>query len=126
MTDPEAIPDGLAGSVSLTVTADDTAVALRSGDVPVLATPRVVALAEEAACAALEGHLAPGTTSVGVRIELDHLRPTAVGRTVIAAAVLTAVDGRKLDFSLSVQEDGVEVARGVHRRVTAPREAFNL
>lgn len=115
---------GLAGSVPLTVTADDTAIALGSGDVPVLGTPRVVALAEEAACAALIGQLDPSQTSVGVRIELDHLRASQVGATVTAAATLTAVDGRKLDFTLSVLEGDVEVARGVHRRVIASRDAF--
>jgi predicted thioesterase len=115
---------GLAGSVSLTVTADDTAIALGSGDVPVLGTPRVVALAEEAACAALIGQLDPAATSVGVRIELDHLKATQVGGTVTAAATLTAVQGRKLDFTLSVRQDDVEVARGRHRRIVAPRATF--
>lgn len=115
---------GLAGSVPLTVTADDTAIALGSGDVPVLGTPRVVALAEEAACAALIGQLDPAQTSVGVRIELDHLRASQVGATVTAAATLTAVDGRKLDFTLTVLEGDVEVARGAHRRVIADRSAF--
>ncbi|CAN5255791.1 hypothetical protein BH23ACT9_BH23ACT9_29330 [soil metagenome] len=120
----EDLHTGLAGSVSLTVTAGDTAIALGSGDVPVLGTPRVAALAEEAACAALIGQLDPDTTSVGVRIELDHLTATQVGGTVIAAATLTAVEGRKLDFVLAVREGDVEVARGTHRRVLAPRDAF--
>lgn len=124
MTDIPTVPTGLAGSVSLTVTADDTAVALRSGDVPVLATPRIVALAEEAAVAALSGQLDPEVTSVGVHIELDHLRPTQVGGTVTAAATLDAVDGRKLDFTVVVLEGDVEVARGAHRRVVAARDAF--
>lgn len=115
---------GQTRSVSLIVTDRDTAVAMGSGDVDVLATPRVVALVEGAACAVLAGHLDPGTTSVGVRVELDHLRPTRVGATVTAKAVLTAVDGRKLDFSVSVHEGQDEVARGVHRRVIASRDAF--
>jgi fluoroacetyl-CoA thioesterase len=119
---------GLTASVALAVTAADTAIAHGSGDVPVLATPRVVALAEEAACAALAARLEPAATSVGVRVELDHLRPTPVGGTVTATAELTAVDGRKLDFAISVREgrdeDGLEVARGTHRRVVAPRDAF--
>lgn len=119
-----AVPTGLAGSITLTVTADDTAVALGSGDVPVLGTPRVVALCEEAAVAALQGHLEGDLTSVGVHVEVDHLRPTRVGGTVTAAATLDAVDGRKLDFTLTVLEGDVEVARGAHRRVIAPRASF--
>ena len=77
MTDIDGIEPGLAGSVAHTVTSDDTAIALGSGDVPVLATPRAVALVEEAACTALIGHLDPDHTTVGVHIELDHLLPTA-------------------------------------------------
>lgn len=122
--DIPTVEPGLAGSVTLTVTADDTAIALRSGDVPVLGTPRVVGLAEEAAVAALAGQLDPRMTSVGVRVELDHLKPTSVGASVTAAATLEAVDGRKLHFTISVREDDVEVARGVHRRVVAPRDSF--
>jgi fluoroacetyl-CoA thioesterase len=115
---------GLVGSVSLTVTDEDTAIALRSGDVPVLGTPRVVALAEEAACAALRGRLDADVTSVGVRIELDHRKATPVGGVVVAAATLDAVDGRKLDFTLSVKEGEEIIASGTHRRVIAQRSAF--
>lgn len=115
---------GLSSSVPLLVTAADTALALGSGDVPVLATPRVVALVEEAACQVLVGHLDPGDTSVGARIALDHLLPTRVGATVTATASLTAVDGRTLDFDVVVHEDDTPVARGVHRRVLAPRASF--
>lgn len=124
MTSSTGPTPGLAGSIPLTVTADDTAIALGSGDVPVLATPRVVALVEEAACAALQGALEPGETSVGVRVSLDHLKATTVGRSVLAAATLRAVDGRKLDFAVRVTEDDEEVARGEHRRVVVNREAF--
>ena len=124
MTDIDGIEPGLAGSVAHTVTSDDTAIALGSGDVPVLATPRAVALVEEAACTALIGHLAPDHTTVGVHIELDHLLPTQVGGEVTAAATLEQVDGRKLTFVVSVREDGKEVARGRHRRVVVARERF--
>ncbi|WP_108664152.1 thioesterase family protein [Euzebya rosea] len=124
MTDTDGLEAGLAGSVTHTVTSDDTAIAHGSGDVPVLATPRVVALAEEAACTALVGHLDPDHTTVGVRIELDHLRPTQVGGEVTAAATLEDVDGRKLTFVVSVREDDTEVARGTHRRVVVARERF--
>lgn len=115
---------GATASASLTVTAADTAVAVGSGDVEVLATPRVVALAEQAACAVLADQLEAEMTSVGVRVELDHVRPTRIGATVIATAVLTGVAGRKLDFAVSVREGDDEVARGVHRRVIASRDTF--
>ena len=68
---------GLAAEVDLTVADADTAVAMRSGEVPVLATPRVVALCEEASVKAIAGRLVARQTSVGMRVQLDHLAPTA-------------------------------------------------
>ena len=64
---------GLSASADLVVDEDDTALALHTGDVPVLATPRVVSLAEEASVRAIEGTLTDDTTSVGYRVQLDHL-----------------------------------------------------
>lgn len=94
---------GLSASVPLAVTEADTALALGSGDVPVLGTPRLVALCEEASCRAIDGHLGPGRTSVASRIQFDHLAPVAVGTTVTAEAVLERVEGRRLVFTVSVR-----------------------
>jgi len=96
---PEFAP-GLSARVELTVTDADTATVLGSGDVPVLGTPRLVALAEAATVAALAGRLDGGQTSVGTRVELDHLAATAVGGTVVVRAELSAVDGRSLRFAI--------------------------
>ena len=115
---------GLAASVELRVGRADTAEALRSGDVPVLGTPRLLALIEEAAVKAVAGHLESGQTTVGVSAELEHLAPTAVGRMVTADARLTAVDGSKLDFVATVSDGAAEVARATHRRVVVDRERF--
>ena len=79
---------GASAELSLDVTDADTAVAHRSGSVAVLATPRVVALVEEACCAALAGQTEPGETSVGMRIQLDHLAPVKVGSQVRAVATV--------------------------------------
>jgi fluoroacetyl-CoA thioesterase len=116
---------GARAEATLTVTQSDTALALRSGDVQVLATPRVLALAEEAAVAAVRTGLGPGETTVGAEVELEHLRPTRVGATVVAEARLEAVEGRRLRFSFRVTEDGAEVARGRHLRVVVARDAFS-
>lgn len=94
---------GLAASVPLGVTDADTALALGSGDVPVLGTPRLVALCEEASCRALQGHLGRGRTTVASRIQFDHLAPVAVGATVVADATLERVEGRRLVFTVSVR-----------------------
>lgn len=103
---------------------DDTADALGSGDVPMLGTPRIVALAEEATCNALVGNLEDGQTSVGMRVELTHLIPVRVGRTVRAEAHLDRVEGRRLSFTVSVTNDQGLVAAGKVTRVIVVRERF--
>src|SRR5436190_15256032 len=113
---------GLAASIDLTVKEGDTAEALRSGDVPMLATPRVVALAEEATVAALVGHLDPKATTVGQRVQLDHLLPVTVGLTVRAEAKLESVEGRRLVFTVSLSSDRGLVAAGKITRVIVNRE----
>ncbi len=115
---------GLRATVSLTVGDADTAVALRSGDVAVLATPRVVALAEQAAVAAVRPALPADHTSVGTRVELDHLAPSRVGATVTATAELLAVEGRRLEFAVVVRDGDTEVARGRHTRAVVDRARF--
>lgn len=122
-TTTEIVP-GLAGEASLDVTDSDTAIAMGSGDVAVLATPRVVALCEEATCAALNGHLPGGTTSVGSRVEIDHRAPTAPGDTVVARAEVETVQGRTIVFTVSARDSGGLVASGRITRSLVRREAF--
>jgi predicted thioesterase len=90
----------------------------------VLATPRVVALAEVATLAALAGQLDPGSTSVGTRVELDHLAPSPVGAEVEATAELVEVAGRRLTFTVKVTQDGRVVARGRITRAVVDRARF--
>lgn len=108
----------------MTVADADTAVALRSGDVPVLATPRVVALAEEASCHALSGSLEEGQTTVGMRVQLDHLAPTRIGAAVTAEAALEKIEGRRLVFTVSVSDEHGLVAAGKITRVVVETERF--
>ncbi|MEY4174344.1 MAG: hypothetical protein RI900_1509 [Actinomycetota bacterium] len=108
---------GLKGVASLVVTQSDTAVAMGSGQVPVLATPRLVALCEQATCAALDGHLGEGCTTVGMRVQLDHLQPTAVGGSVHAEALLEKIEGRRFTFTVSASDDKGLVAAGKVTRV---------
>ena len=119
-----AVEPGLVASVDLTVKEGDTAEALRSGDVPMLATPRVVALAEEATVAALAGHLDEKATTVGQRVQLDHLLPVPVGLTVRAEAKLESVEGRRLVFTVSVNSARGLVAAGKITRVIVNRQRF--
>jgi len=118
------INEGTSAAVSFTTDETATAIALGSGDVPVLATPKIVALAEEAAVAALAGSLPEGTTSVGTAIAVDHLAPTRIGGTVVANATITAVDDRRVSFAVRVTEGDAVVARGTHVRFIVDRERF--
>ena len=101
-----AIEPGLRGTASMTVTEADLATSLGSGDVPVLATPKVVALLEQATLVALDGALETGQTSVGMRIHVDHLAPSIVGSEVVAEVELEQVDGRRLTFTAEAQGRG--------------------
>ncbi len=115
---------GLAARIELEVAEADTAEALRTGSVPVLATPRLIALCEEASCAALEGQLAPNCTSVAKRLQFDHLVPVGIGGKVWAEATLDRIEGRRLVFTLSVSESSGLVAAGKLVRVVVDRETF--
>jgi predicted thioesterase len=115
---------GLAGRATLTVTDQDTAIALKSGQVPVLATPRVVALAEEATCEAVSAALDEGQTTVGMRVQLDHLAPSGVGASVTAEATLEKIEGRRLVFTVSVNDDQGLIAAGKITRVVVDTERF--
>ena len=106
------------------VTEADTAESLRTGSVPVLATPRLMALCEEATCRALEGELPENCTSVAKRLQFDHLVPVGIGGKVWAEATLDRVEGRRLVFTLSVSESSGLVAAGKLVRVIVDREAF--
>lgn len=115
---------GLTATATMTVSDADTAVAFRSGDVPVLATPRVVGLAEEASVQAIAGALGEGQTTVGYRVQLDHLAPTAVGGRVDAEATLETVESRRLTFRVSVNDGRGLVAAGRITRVVVERSRF--
>ncbi|MBO0891873.1 MAG: hypothetical protein J2P14_13220 [Acidothermales bacterium] len=119
-----AATPGLTGRLTTTVTADDTAEAVGSGDVPVLATPRVVALVEAASVAALDGTLGPGQTSVGTRIALSHDEAGVVGAELSVHAELVDVDGRRLTFYVAVYDGERIVASGELTRVVVDRDRF--
>jgi predicted thioesterase len=128
---------GQRASVSAVVADADTAISAGSGDVPGLATPRLLALAEAAAVAAIAPHLPSGMTSVGTSASLEHRRASPVGAEVIVEAELTEVEGRRLMFSFIAREsarhpggagagDGEDlvVGAGTVERVVVDRAAF--
>jgi predicted thioesterase len=115
---------GLSSSVDMVVSDADTARAHRSGSVDVLATPRLVALCEEAAIEAIEGELDDGSTSVGMRVQFDHLAPTMVGSPVTAEATLEKIAGRRLTFTVSASDPRGLIAAGKVTRVIVNVERF--
>lgn len=112
------------GDARMIVSGSDTATALGSGEVEVLGTPRLIALCEEATVNALTGSLDDGASTVGTRIELDHLRPTPVGAEVVARAVLEEVDGRQLTFHVSAEDSSGLVGAGTITRAVVNVERF--
>ncbi len=115
---------GLKGEARLVVSEADTARALGSGDVNVLGTPKLVALFEEATVDALRGMLEPGQTSVGMRVQIDHLQPTPIGAEVVVEAVLDKVEGRRITFAVTASDSGGLVAAGKVTRVMVDVDKF--
>jgi predicted thioesterase len=118
------LPPNLTGAASTVVTDANTALALGSGSVPVYATPALVALLEQAAVDALAPYLPAGSTTVGVRIDVQHLAATPVGFCVRAQAMLRAQDGRKLTFEIVAHDNTEKVAEAVHQRVVVEQQRF--
>jgi predicted thioesterase len=115
---------GVRGVAATTVTVATTAASLGSGDVPVFGTPAMVALMEAAAVQALADRLAPGETSVGIRLDVAHLAATPVGSAVRAEAELVAVEGRKLTFTVVAHDDRQKIGEGRHQRMRVVRDRF--
>jgi predicted thioesterase len=110
-------------TVTHTVTDADTARALGSGDLDVLGTPRLLAWCEEATCAAVR--LDAARTTVGTRIDLEHLAATRVGQDVTATATVIHTDGRLVRLQVAAHDSrGTLLATGEIRRVIVDRERF--
>lgn len=115
---------GRSGRASRVVGDQDTAAALGSGEVEVLATPRLISLCEEATLQAVAGALGAGKTSVGVRVQFDHLAPVRVGSLVTAEAVLEKVEGRRLVFTVTATDAAGLVGAGRVTRVVVDIDGF--
>ncbi|MDI6909625.1 thioesterase [Nocardioides sp.] len=112
-------------TLHFTVTADDTAAAVGSGSLPVLGTPRLLAWCEAATCAAIDPTLPAGSTSVGTRVELEHVAASAVGQGVEVTATAAYVDGRLHRFSVLARNlGGKVVGTGEITRVVVDAERF--
>ena len=115
---------GLKHTSELTVTDAVTAIAIGSGDMPVLATPMMIALMENAAMLAVKDKLPEGSTTVGGHIESSHLKPSKVGDKVSATAEVTKVDGKKIEFKVAAYSGDTLLGEGTHLRFIVDRERF--
>ena len=118
------IQEGLTHTSQLTVTEAVTATSMGSGDLPVLATPAMMALMENAAMLAVAPHLPEGSTTVGGHISASHIKPTPVGEAVTATATVTKVDGKKIEFEVKAHWGDVLLGEGTHLRFIVDREKF--
>jgi len=121
---PTRIEAGLTATLERTVGDDDTSLAVGSGTLLVLATPRLLAWCEAATSEAIAPALEVGQASVGTRVSLEHMAPSSVGATVQLTASVVHVDGRLVRFSVSAREAGKLVGSGEVTRVVVDAERF--
>ena len=119
-----AVQVGLKNAVSEEVTEARTAQAMGSGSLPVYATPAMTCLMEKAATEAVEALVPEGWTTVGISLHVAHTAATPVGLTVRAEAEVTAVEGRKIIFTVRAYDDKEEIGVGTHERFAVAQEKF--
>jgi len=120
-----SLKPGVTATVSHTVRNDDLATVFGSGDVAVLATPRALAWCEQATVAAIAPYLQPGSTSVGLRVSLDHVAPSPIRTEVTAQATVEKIEGRRVTFGVQLTDmAGHVVATGRVVRVSVDLERF--
>lgn len=115
---------GMTYTSTQVVTEQLTALVMGSGDMPVFATPAMVALMENAAMLAVASSLPEGSTTVGALMNTTHIKPSPIGETVKATAILDEVDGRKLTFTVRAEDSKGVIGEGTHVRYVVDRERF--
>ena len=115
---------GLKHTSEIAVTEAVTAIKMGSGDMPVLATPAMMALMENAAMLAVASELPEGSTTVGGHIESSHLKPSKIGDKVSATAEVIKVDGKKIEFKVSAYSGDTLLGEGTHLRFIVDKERF--
>ena len=118
------IPPNAAAHMSTDVDKALSAEEIGSGNVPVLATPMMIALMESAAGAAVQEYLGEEETTVGSKIKVDHVRPTPLGDSITAEAVLVSQDGKRLTFSIIARDSRGLIGQGEHERVIINKKEF--
>jgi fluoroacetyl-CoA thioesterase len=119
------VPPGASGSFSLVVAPEHLASNVKSATLPpVLSTPTMILMMENAAQAALEPFFEHGETAVGSRVDVRHLAATPAGHHVIASARVTAVQGRRISFEVRAVDGTEVIGEGTHERMLIDMEKF--
>ena len=112
------VPVGAKGTYTLRVTPAHLASQFKDSVLPpVFATPMMVTIMENAALNAVRDYLEPGESVVGTIVNVKHLAATPVGHQVTAEAVVTKVDGRRLEFDVTARDEVEEIGKGTHERM---------
>ena len=112
------IPVGAKGSFTLVVAPEHLANRFKDAMLPpVLATPIMVLVMENAALNAVRAYLEPGESALGTVVDIRHLAATPVGQHVTAEAEVTEVDGRRIVFAVTARDEIEEIGKGIHERM---------
>jgi len=112
------IPVGAKGRYSLRVMPAHLANQFKDAMLPqVFATPMMATAMENAALNAIRDYLDPGESAVGTAVNIRHLAATPVGHRVTAEAIVTKVDGRRIEFTVSARDETEEIGNGTHERM---------
>ncbi len=115
---------GIKGAQSIQVTESNTAAEMGSGDLPVFATPAMIALIEKTASESVRPYLEMGTSTVGTHLDIAHSSATPMGMTVVCETELVEIDRRRLVFKVRVYDSKSEVGSGTHERFVVDCDKF--
>ena len=115
---------GIKGEARVVVNDSNTAIAYGSGGVSVFATPAMIGLMEKAALTSVEPFLEKGMTTVGTRVDVEHMAATPLNMEVTAYSELVELEGRRMLFRVEARDQVELVGRGIHERYMVPEEKF--
>lgn len=115
---------GITGEKTVAVTIENTAIAMGSGTLRVFATPAMIALCEGCCAESVEALLDSGMTSVGTKVDIEHLAASPMGASILCKSKLVAVDNRRLDFEVEVYDNVGLIGKGKHTRFTVDADRF--
>ena len=119
-----SIQTGITNEKSVAVTIDNTALAMGSGTLRVFATPAMIALCEACCAESVEDLLGEGVTSVGTKVDVEHVAASPLGASILCKSKLIAADGRRLDFEVEVYDNAGLIGKGKHTRFTVDADKF--